>query len=47
MNLAPWADCEIILFISNLASSNEAAGDAVSSGYCSLSPPTVNQTLYF
>ena len=47
INLAPWADCEIVLLISSLASSNEAAGDTVLSGYCNLSPPTVTQTLYF
>ena len=47
INLAPWADCEIVLLISSLTSSNEAAGDAVLLEYCNLSPPAVNQTLYF
>ena len=41
---ALWS--EITLFAINFDSIKEAAGDAVSSGYSSLSPPTVSQTRY-
>ena len=46
MNLAPFADWEIVLLRSNFVSIKLAAGEDASYSYCSLSPPTVRRTLY-
>ena len=46
INLSPRRASEIVLLNSNSDSQRDASGDDASSGYSSLSPPTVNLTLY-
>ena len=46
INLAPLRASEIVLLNSIFYSKRDAAGDDVSSGYSSLSSPTVSMNLY-
>ena len=46
INLAPLRASEILLFNISFDSKIDAASDDASSGYSSLSPPTVSLTLY-
>ena len=46
INLVPLRTYEMVLLISSFDSKRDAAGDDESSGYSSLSPPTINLTLH-
>ena len=46
INLAHLRASDIVLLNNNFESNRDAAGDDASSGYSSLSPPTVSLTLY-
>ena len=46
INLAPVRTSEMVLLNSSFDSTRDADGDDVSSGYSSISSPTVNLTLY-
>ena len=46
INLAPGISSEIVLLNSSFDSKKDAAGDEASSGYLSMSPPTINLNLY-
>ena len=46
INLAPLCASEIVLLNISFDSERDAAADDAPSGYSSLSPPTVNLTLY-